>query len=98
MKWIIYVTAVITTIFYLVITVIFFVLMTPRPRTSFVEAFLEAFSTPTSPTLNTTFAMSYFNIFSDLLIIILPISAVLRLNLRLRQKIGVMMVFLTALL
>lgn len=98
MKWNIYITATITIIFYLVITVILFVLMTPRTGTTFFEALLKAFITKTSPALNATFAMSYFNIVSDLYIIILPISAVIRLQLPRRQKIGVMIVFMTALL
>lgn len=42
--------------------------------------------------------MSYFNLFSDLYIIVLPISAVINLNLRKRKKFGVIIMFMTALL
>lgn len=98
MKWNIYIAAAITTIFYLAVTVILLVLMTPKPGMSFFEALIKAFMTKASPALNTTFAMSYFNIFSDIYIIILPISAVMRLNLGKRRKFGVIIVFLTALL
>lgn len=98
MRWNIYITAAITIVFYLVITIILFVLMTPKPGTSFFEALLKAFIASTSPTINATFAMSYFNILSDLYIIILPISAVIRLNICRPRKIGVVIVFMTALL
>lgn len=98
LRWNIYISAFVTTVFYIVITTILFVLLTPRPGTSFWETFMKVFISKTSPALNTTFAMSYFNLISDVYIIILPISGVIRLNLRARRKIGVIMIFMTGLL
>lgn len=51
-----------------------------------------------APILNTTIALGYFNVFSDLYILILPISGVMGLNLRPKRKIGVVLIFMTGLL
>lgn len=88
----------ITTVFYIATTVILFVLSTPGPGVTFAEQFESFIGRKTSPVLNTTFAVGYFNILSDLYLLILPISGVMGLNLKRKRKVGVILIFMTGLL
>lgn len=63
-------------------TIALFVLSTPRSGVTWAEQFTSFSSQKTSPVLNILFVLGYFNIFSDLYILILPISGVMGLNLR----------------
>lgn len=98
LRWSIYIGAFVTIAFYIAITVALFVLSTPRPGVTFGQQFTAFLSKKSSPVLNTTFAFGYFNIFSDLYILILPISGVMGLNLRPKRKLGVILIFMTGLL
>lgn len=87
-----------TTVFYLVVTTILFVLATPKSGTSFAKNFAKFVDKKRSPVLDTTFAMGYFNIFSDVYILILPISAILGLQLPKRRKFGISLIFMAGIL
>lgn len=97
-RWTILIGALITTVFYIATTIILFVLSTPEPGVTLAEQFASFLGRKTSPVLDTTFALGYFNVISDLYLLILPISGVMGLNLRRKKKIGVIFVFLTGLL
>ncbi|MCJ1307997.1 hypothetical protein MMC25_001647 [Agyrium rufum] len=98
LRWCIIVSAAITTAFYIAVTVALFVLSTPSPGKSLAEQFATFLVEKHSPVLDVTLGFGYFNILSDLLIIVLPISGVMGLNLQKARKIGVIMIFLTGLL
>ena len=98
LRWNIFIGAFITIAFYVAATIALFILSTPRPGVTFAEQFTSFLSRKTSPVLNTTFAVGYFNILSDLYILILPISGVMGLNLKPKRKFGVVLIFLTGLL
>jgi hypothetical protein len=78
--------------------IILFVLTTPKPGVSFLDNFTKFLGKRTSPVIDLTLALGYFNIFSDVYILILPISGVISLNLPARRKIGVIFIFMTGLL
>jgi len=98
LRWSIYIGAFVTVAFYVAITIVLFVLSTPPPGVSFAEQFVSYLTVGTSPALNATLALGYFNVLSDLYILILPISGVIRLNLQTYRKVGVILIFLTGLL
>ena len=98
LRWNILVGIFITAAFYVALTITLFVLSTPGRGVTFAEQFTSFLSQKTSPVLTTTFVMGYFNIFSDLYILILPISGVMGLNLPPRRKFGVSLMFMTGLL
>ncbi len=98
LRWNILIGGLITTVFYVTTTVILFVLSTPGPGVTLAEQFQSFLGQKTSPVLSTTFAIGYFNILSDLYLLILPISGVMGLNLKRRRKIGVILIFMTGLL
>jgi hypothetical protein len=95
LRWSIFIGAFITTAAYIACTIIRFVLSTPPLGVTLAEQFMPV---KTFSILNTTFALGYFNIFSDLFILVLPISGVMGLNLAPRQKFGVVLIFMTGLL
>ena len=98
LRWSIIIGAVVTTTFYIAVTITLFVLSTPGPGVTLAEQFTSYLGKKTSPVLSTTFALGYFNVFSDLYILILPISGVMGLNLQPRRKLGVILIFMTGLL
>ena len=98
LRWSILIGASITTAFYLAATIILFVLSTPGRGVTLAEQFASFLSQGTSLVLNTTLAIGYFNVLSDLYILVLPISGVMGLNLQPRRKFGVSLIFMTGLL
>lgn len=94
----IYVGAFVTTAFYVATTVALFVLSTPKPGGSFAQQFASFVGKTTSPVLDVTLVVGYFNVFSDVFILVLPISGVMKLKLARRRKIGVILIFMTGLL
>ena len=72
--------------------------MTPRPGSSFLENFIKFLNKKKSPVIDTTLALGYFNIFSDIYILVLPISAVLGLNMPTRRKVGLSLIFMAGIL
>ena len=97
-RWSIYIGIAVTTVFYLIVTMILFILATPKPGESFFSNFAKFVNKKRSPVLDTTFAMGYFNILSDVYILILPISAVAGLNLPKRKKFGISLIFMAGIL
>ncbi|KAL8711936.1 MAG: hypothetical protein Q9220_003632 [cf. Caloplaca sp. 1 TL-2023] len=98
LRWSIWIGGLVTTIFYITTFVLLFVLSTPGPGETFAEEFAKYATKKSSPVLNTTLAVGYFNVFSDLYLLILPIWGVMGLNLRKKRKIGVILMFMTGLL
>ena len=98
LRWSIFIGAFVTTAFYISGTIALFVLSTPRPGVTFAEQFTSFASRQTSPVLNITIAVGYFNVLSDLYVLVLPISGVMGLNLQPKRKFGVILIFMTGLL
>jgi hypothetical protein len=97
-KWNIYIGTAVTTVFYVVVTIILFHFTTLRPGQTFLENFQRFLHKKRSPVVDATLAMGYFNIISDVYILILPISAVYGLNLPTRRKIGLSLIFMAGIL
>lgn len=98
LRWSIWIGAIVTTVFYSAVTITLFVLSSPGHGVSLAERFESFLDEKTSPIVNTIIALGYFNVFSDLYILILPISGVMGLNLQPKRKIGVVLIFMTGLL
>ena len=98
LRWSIYIGIAVTVVFYTVTLIILLIWTTPKPGTSFVTTFVKFASEEKSPVLDTAFALGYFNIFSDTYILVLPISAVAGLNLPIRRKFGLSIVFMAGIL
>lgn len=98
LRWSIWIGAIITTIFYMTITIIMFCLTTPRHGVTLAEQYESILNQKTSPQLTAIFALGYFNVLSDLYILALPISGVMGLNLQPKRKAGVILIFMTGLL
>jgi hypothetical protein len=98
LRWNIYIGACITTCFYTATTIAQFVMTTPPPGVSFAEQFATFLGPTESGIVHTILAVGYFNIFSDIYILLLPISGVIRLQLPRRRKVGVILIFMTGLL
>ena len=98
LRWSIFIGAFIITTLYISGIITFFVLSTPRPGVTFAEQYMMFASRQTSPVLNTTIAIGYFNVLSDLYVLVLPISGVMGLNLPRKRKFGVVLIFMTGLL
>lgn len=93
-----------------VVHIFFFEIFSPKPvfkwsiliggliTTVFYIATTVILFVLSTPVLNTTFAVGYFNILSDLYLLILPISGVMGLNLKRKRKVGVILIFMTGLL
>lgn len=91
LKWCIYLGATVTTAFYIAATVATFVLSTPAPGRPFYWQFM----TTARKFFKLALVIGYFNIASDLDILLLPISGVIRLQLPIRRKVGVVLIFMT---
>ena len=89
-----YVGAVLTSSFYLAMTVAQFVSSTPRRG----ETWLSHLAHENSVSRDTAVPQSVVGLAIDIYILILPIIAVSRLQLPTRQKLGVMLIFMTGLL
>ena len=86
---------VITTAFYISITIAMLVFVTPHPG----ETWFEHFFSPEDLRSNSPpIIISSFGLVTDLFILILPIIAVSQLQLPTRRKIGVTLIFTTGLL
>lgn len=98
LRWCIWIGAIVTTVFYSAVTVTLFVVSSPGHGVTLRGRLDSVLGGITSPILCTTIALGYFNVFSDLYILILPISGVMGLNLQPKRKIGVVLIFMTGLL
>lgn len=98
LRWSIYIGALVTTAFYISVTIGLFALSTPPPGVSLAQQFVTFLGEETTGVMDATLAVGYFNIFSDFYILLLPISGVIRLQLPKRRKIGVILIFMTGLL
>lgn len=98
LRWSIYFGIAVTTVFYAVATILVFIWTTPRSGTSFVANWVNFTTKKKSPVFDMGFALGYFNIFSDIYILILPISVIAGLNLPTRQKFGLSLVFMVGIL
>lgn len=74
LRWSIWIGAIVTTVFYSAVTITLFVLTSPDHAFNLGERFKSFLDNNTSPIVNTTIALGYFNVFSDLYILILSIS------------------------
>lgn len=84
--------AIITTLFYIIITVCYFVFGTPRRGATWVSASREKFI------IHFSVPQSAVGLVIDLYILILPIVAVSKLQMGTRRKVGVILIFTTGLL
>jgi hypothetical protein len=94
----IYIGAFVTTAFYIATTIALFVLTTPRSGSSMAQHFASLTRNKNSPVFSVRVAVGYFNIFSDINILILRISGAIRLKLPIRRKVLVILIFLTGLM
>ena len=85
----------ITTSFYVSTTVAMLIFMTPRREETWAERLLTE---ETRRLFTLPVATSSFGVVIDLVILLLPIIAVMPLQLPIRRKIGVVSVFMTGLL
>ena len=95
LKWLrmcIYVGATVTTAFYLATEIYWLVAITPRKGQSFVSA---AMSSAQLRSLVLSVPVSCVELATDLYLLVLPITAVLQLQLPTRRKVGVILIFLT---
>ena len=90
-----YTAAAITTTFYISTSVVAFVLATPRRGETWPEHLLTK---DERRSVNLPVPISSFGVVVDLVILLLPIIAVIPLQLPRRRKIGVVCVFLTGFL
>ena len=90
-----YIGIAITTAFYVSVTVASFALVTPRHGETWSE---HLFSDDFFKARNLPVPTSSFGVVIDLVILVLPIVAVMQLQLPSRRKIGLIIVFLTGLL
>ena len=92
LRWSIYVGALLTTAFYFAATIAQLAIATPSRK----ETFVDKLTPRTLKALNNiSTALGVFGVISDLYIFVLPIIGVWQLKLGARQKIGVILVFLT---
>ena len=87
-----YVGAAITTVFYTGMTIASFVIAIPRPGEAWYQ---HLYSKEMGKSVDLTVLTSSFGVFVDLIILVLPIAAVMQLQLPKRRKIGVILVFMT---
>ena len=90
-----YTAAAITTTFYISTSVAAFILVTPRRGETWPEHLLTK---DERRLVNLPVPISSFGVVVDLVILLLPIIAVMPLQLPTRRKIGVVCVFMTGLL
>lgn len=90
-----YTGAAITTAFYISMTVAALVFATPRRGETWPEHFISKEELYTS---NLPVPSSSFGVVIDLVILLLPIIAVMQLQIPTRRKIGLVCVFMTGLL
>ena len=88
----IYAGASITTAFYLAVEIFLLVSVTPRRGQSWAAA---AVSPAEYKSLQTSVPTACVGLATDLYLLVLPISAVLQLQLPTRRKVGVILIFLT---
>ena len=88
LKWAIYSGSLITTLFYTTVSIAQFIIVRPTEAESFVQQAVTMLS----------LALGAFGVISDLYILILPLFGVLKLQMSLRRKIGVVLIFMTGLL
>lgn len=81
--------------FYLSAMIWILVACTPRRGSNYLESFA---SPRCSKMIEMSLIVGIFGVISDLYLLIIPIPAVLQLQLPTRQKVGVLTVFLTGLL
>ena len=98
LRWSIYIGIFVTAVFYVVATILLLIWTTPRRGTSFVTIFIKFATEKKSPVLDMALALGYFNIFSDVYVLVLPISAVAGLNIPTRRKFGLSLVFMAGIL
>ena len=84
-----------TLAFYLATSVTFGVLCIPRPSETWLEA---DFSTRCRHSIVMTYIQGIFNVVSDFYILVLPMPVVWNLQMPLRRKVGVSVIFMTGLL
>lgn len=87
-----YVGAAITTAFYTGMTVASFVIASPRPGETWAE---HLYGKEIRKSIDLPIPTSSFGVVIDLVILVLPITAVMQLQLPTRRKIGVILVFMT---
>lgn len=87
-----YMGAAITTAFYIAMTVAAFIFTTPRGGETWPEHF---FSKEQLRSITLPVPTSSFGVVIDLVILVLPIIAVMQLQLPTRRKVGVICVFMT---
>ena len=97
MRWMrisIYIGATLTTSFYMVVTIVLFVLSTPRPG----ESWAASFQSEHQQTLyELAIPISSMGLVIDTVLFILPIVAVYQLQLHTNRKFGLMLIFSTGL-
>lgn len=98
LRWTIWIGALITAVFYTTVTIVLFILTTPRHGVTLAEQYLSLEVARTPFLIKIVVALGYFNILSDLYILVLPISGVMGLNLQPKRKVGVILIFMTGLL
>lgn len=87
-----YTSAAVTTAFYISVAVASFIFVTPRHGETWPEHLL---SKEESRSTSLPVPISSFSVVTDLVILILPIVAVMQLQLPTRRRIGVICVFMT---
>ena len=98
MHWLricIYFGATITTAFYMATGIYWIVSITPRKGQDFIDV---AVSPAQLKSLRLSVPVACVGLATDLYLLILPITAVLQLQLPTRRKIGVILIFLTGLM
>ena len=95
LRWLrtsIYIGATLSTAFYLSITIVMFDLATPRPGQSFKDVLL---SSRAQNVYRLSIPIASMGLVVDVLLLILPSVAVYQLQLQIKRKIGVMLMFST---
>ena len=97
MRWLrlsVYIGATLSTAFYVGITIALYILTTPRPGESWLAAFQ---SERQQRVIKLSVPIASIGLVVDVLLLILPSVAVYKLQLHLRRKIGLMLIFGTGL-
>ena len=82
-------------LFYIACSIAFLILCLPRPGESWIS---PRFGARTALIIKVSFAQGWFNLLSDLYILLLPLPVLWKLHMPLRKKLGVAAVFLTGLM
>ena len=92
LRFLIWAGIICTALFYGSMAIIFSIICTPAKGQSYLEAFL---STQCGKASDISLAAGFFNMLSDIYLLVIPIPAVWSLQLERRRKLGVLIIFAT---